>query len=164
MSSSLSIVSWNVRRDLPLLLAHPQFQNLIFQHDVILLQETGLWPDQQSTLLLPNGWDILSLPRPPSDDAVQASGGLCCIYRNHLDLSMVDSFSSDFMILKIQNLYIFNVYLPPESSRFSRSPESEYELYDALTTLTVPQVGRAMVAIAVANSNAGMLLHFIGRL
>jgi len=128
----LTIASWNLHGKLPLKIETNDLRALLAGVDILLLQETHLYKDQEYVLALPRGFTTMARGRFHSDECSRPSGGMGVIFRSHLPLQMLEQWSSaDCLTLKLGPVYILCVYLPPENSPYARtqdldSPEGNF--------------------------------------
>ncbi|KAI0079646.1 hypothetical protein K474DRAFT_1705549 [Panus rudis PR-1116 ss-1] len=116
--SNLSVLTWNIHGNLMVKLRDAEFVDFISHYDVIMLQETHHSADGEDLLHIPPGYDLYSLPRPYMPFAT-VGGGVCTLICSTLGLHVErrsDLEASDFLVLQTPNLYIVNVYVPPENS------------------------------------------------
>jgi hypothetical protein len=98
--SQLNILSYNVE-GLASTLEDPTFTDLIYNHDICLLNET--WKDTDSKISLPGLWDY-SLIRPKHKKAGRHSGGITVFCKDVLrpGLKVLNS-SEGFVWLKLDS-------------------------------------------------------------
>lgn len=112
--SVLSIICWNIGGNLLAKLSCPEIQLLIASHDVVFLQETHLLPNQDSLIIVPDGYEAISRPRPSTQSSKRAWGGLVVIFRIELNLMVKNEFSSsDIMAVEVLDCLLINAYIPP---------------------------------------------------
>ncbi|KAM5531363.1 hypothetical protein V8D89_014956, partial [Ganoderma adspersum] len=93
------------------------FQHFLMQCDILLLQETHLAPEEENQLQLPAGYKCYALSRPQSAAGKHQGGGLLAIYCTTLHVLILTPLGeTEVMLLRVDNLLIVNMYLPPPSS------------------------------------------------
>ncbi|PBK94115.1 hypothetical protein ARMGADRAFT_1079595 [Armillaria gallica] len=111
-------MAWNIHGELSLMLRGPDIE-LIYDYDLILLQETWLSREEHYTLPIPDGYSIVSLPRLESLMMEGACGGVAVIYRKDVPMTVCHELScSECMVLDFEDLTIILSYLPPWASRW----------------------------------------------
>ncbi|KAJ7712283.1 hypothetical protein B0H16DRAFT_1479531 [Mycena metata] len=119
-SRSFLVNSWNINGAFPLQMSCPSFRKKLETFDINLFQETHLRPQQEDTVQLPPGYSILSRTRRPKASFDSSWGGVAAIFRSTLQVQYRQDLSGpDFMVLQLNKLLIFNVYLLPESSQWT---------------------------------------------
>ncbi|TFY51664.1 hypothetical protein EVG20_g10896 [Dentipellis fragilis] len=114
--SHLIVLSWNIAGDLPIKLQVAGVRRFLFQHDVIVLQESHLRPGQHESLDLPPSHIIYSFARPASDDFASRGGGVLVLVRASLPHTVLDCRHPDFAVLSVCGVTLLIAYVPPESS------------------------------------------------
>ncbi len=110
---TLAIMAWNIHGELSLMLHGPDIE-LLCDYDIILLQKMWLGCEEHHTLPVPDGYAIVSLPRPKSLTMESACGGVCVIYCKDVPMTMCQELScSKCMVLDFEDLTIILSYLPP---------------------------------------------------
>nr|GAT43214.1 predicted protein [Mycena chlorophos] len=98
-------------------MSRPDFRATLSSFDINLLQETHLRPNQHQSVSLMNGYSIISRTRRPNASFAQSWGGVVVIAKASLPLRCRDDLSGpDFLVLQMNNVLIFNIYLAPENS------------------------------------------------
>ncbi|KAI0715213.1 Endonuclease/exonuclease/phosphatase [Earliella scabrosa] len=127
---SLQVLSWNVFGRLALQCSTPWFQRFVTQWDVLLLQETHLRPLQEEQLVLPPGYNCVARSRPESAQMAHQGGGLAAIFKQSLNVSDVTpDDEGELMILRVGDVTLVNVYLPPPGSPWTPDPRVTAEQY-----------------------------------
>jgi len=108
---AVGVLQWNCRSICRKL---PQFKQLLFKFhtlpDIICLQETHFTPKYQPSLL---GYTMLRKDRPPH---LGKGGGLCIAVKTSIaysEVSTVTNTAMEAMDIKLIDLYLFNIYIPP---------------------------------------------------
>lgn len=113
LNDTFSICSWNIHANLAKELSTPQFCDIIKEHDIILLQETFLCPEQEDSLHLPDGYVIFALSQENSAGMAQQGGGVATIVQSSLAPKCLPcTAKSDLLPILIGNLMLINVYIP----------------------------------------------------
>ena len=117
--SNLNILSFNVE-GLASELDDPSFLDMLYKHDICLLNET--WKADDSKIGLPGMWDF-SVIRPKSRNAMRHSGGVSVLCKEDIrDGIKVAQSSEGFVWLKLdstffglpEDIYLCAAYIPPE--------------------------------------------------
>ena len=138
-NNGLKILSFNVE-GLASELDDPSFVDLIYQHDICLLNET--WKSDESKIGLPGIWDF-SLIRPKLRKAGRHSGGLTVFCKEGIRKGVkVSHHSEGFIWIKLDQqffkldnpLFICASYIPPEHTSKSINLKTNYfqDLTDSL--------------------------------
>ncbi len=125
---NLSILAWNIHGELDLMLRSPSDLKLLQEFDIILLQETWLLPDQDTTLPIPDGYSFISFPHPDPEISGmrRPSGGLAVMYRSAIEVVVCKELSSsESLVLDLDDLTIILSYLTPRNSKWSDVMEED---------------------------------------
>ena len=107
-NQGLKLLSFNVE-GLTSELEDPSFVNLLYQHDICLLNET--WKSDESKIELPGLWDF-SLVRPKTKKAGRHSGGVTVLCKEGIRKGVkVSHHSEGFIWLKLDQVF-FNLDNP----------------------------------------------------
>jgi len=132
-SSELSIFSWNVHGHLMVNLLQPDFVDLWKDCDIVLFQETHLFPGQEASLSIPEGFDVFVNSRPFTEITMDSWGGVLALVRSDLHASEISHLRCpDVLILEVAGHVVFNCYIVPENSELGWDYFSETHPFDRL--------------------------------
>jgi exonuclease III len=155
-TDSLSILSWNIRGRMMLNMSSASCWSVLKRHDIVLFQETHLWPKQHENIRLPEGWSMISLTR-PAPETNRQHGGICVLHRSSIPVELLTEYSTcDVMVLLVHSLTLVNVYIPPEQSTWLAVPSTppEDHLYLTLASLS-EDVDREVLMLGDFNARTG---------
>jgi len=146
----LKVLSFNVE-GLTSELEDPNFVDLLYNHDICLLNET--WKSDDSKLNLPNLWDF-SVVRQKHKKAGRNSGGVTVLCKEEIRPGVkVSSFSEGFIWLKLDQaffnfnnpLFLCASYIPPQ---YSKNIYNNTDYFQNLTNslLKYSSLGNVMLA------------------
>ena len=110
-SKLLSIYSQNINGDLSVKLLSPDFIKTFCDHDVVLFQETHIWPEEEESTVVPIGFYMLALSRKHRADWQHQGGGVLALVMEGLLVKKSQLSAPDILILDLGRLYIINVRL-----------------------------------------------------
>jgi ribonuclease HI/exonuclease III len=147
----LRVLLWNVHGKLQSKIRKSELGNMLKKHDLCLLHETHLQPNQHLTLRLPSGYTVLARSRPLRHDGFGAGGGVAAIYRTELRVTerndLVPKETPDIQVLEIGDLIVVSAYIAPETSRWREWTEVEpmQRLVDSLALCSAHMNRRILV-------------------
>ena len=151
ISSNVKILSFNVE-GLSSELEDPNFVDMLYEHDICLLNET--WRPNDSKLDLPNFWDF-SIVRPKHKKVGRHSGGVTVLCKEELRSGVkISSCSEGFIWIKLDPiffnlnnpLFICATYIPPEYA--SRNANMKTNYFQVLTDSLVEYSNKGHILIA----------------
>jgi exonuclease III len=87
------------------------------KYDINFFQETHLYPSQELTLPIPEGYEIFAISREPSSTFDRQWGGVAAIVRSDLKATVDEPLSGpDLLVLKLGAACLFNAYILPHGS------------------------------------------------
>lgn len=90
--------------------------------DIVLIQETHLRPGEEDQLLLPPGYTCVAMSRPASLAFRHQGGGLIAIFPTSLGVANITPTpETEIMLLRVLDVTVANVYLPPPNSPWQRN-------------------------------------------
>jgi hypothetical protein len=100
----VSIISWNIQGLLCVKLYSPEFEDLLKAHDIVILQETHLLPDDEDCLAVPRGFYALSMCRKVTGPAERHGGGGI---RPSVSRSSVGGVSTNYLSILVAKFSIY---------------------------------------------------------
>ncbi|KAJ6613190.1 Endonuclease/exonuclease/phosphatase [Mycena sp. CBHHK59/15] len=114
---NVSVRCWNVDGRLAANMSQPEFLKGLESYDINFFQETHLYPGQEETLPLPDGYDVFAVAREPSLTFNKQYGGVAAIFRKSLHIELDEELSGpDLLVLRIGSVSIFCSYVLPHGS------------------------------------------------
>ncbi|KAJ3886769.1 hypothetical protein GG344DRAFT_81385 [Lentinula edodes] len=111
--------AWNIHGRFILKLRNPAFLKYITTFDIIVVEETWLRPGQEDSLPLPEGYDIISSPRPDCHALKRAGGSVAVIFRSSLAIEVrSDLCAPDVVVVETADYRIIGGYLLPSGSYY----------------------------------------------
>lgn len=113
----VSIRCWNIDGRLATNLTKPEFLADLEKYDINFFQETHLYPSQEETLPLPDGYDVFAVAHEPSPQFSKQQGGVAAIFRRSLPVELDQELSGpDLLVLNIGIVSLFCAYILPTRS------------------------------------------------
>ncbi|KAK7054062.1 hypothetical protein R3P38DRAFT_2478736, partial [Favolaschia claudopus] len=119
-TTDVSIMSWNIQGNLCVKLYSPEFEDLIKENDIVVLQETHLLPDDEECLATPKGFYALSVCRKLTGSWERHGGGVTAFIRNGIQASKSPLSSPDILVLDLITCWLVGAYILPERSRWQQ--------------------------------------------
>ncbi|KAF5383608.1 hypothetical protein D9615_003499 [Tricholomella constricta] len=122
-------MSWNIFGDYAAKILSPEFNKDIGQYDVVLLQETHLWPEEESSTPVPPEYYMIAVSRPRRASWQRRGGGVMALVRKGIKAEVVVHLTAgDIMVLDMGNCYIVGAYILPTTSRWEGWTEVSPEI------------------------------------
>ncbi|KAF5379509.1 hypothetical protein D9615_006527 [Tricholomella constricta] len=139
-ANSFTIMSWNIFGNYAAKILSPEFNKEIGRYDVVLLQETHLWPEEESSTAVPPGYYMIAVSRPRRANWQRRGGGVMALVRKGIKAEAAMHLSSgDIIVLDLGNCYIVGAYILPTTSRWEgwTDVNPETHLREVLAMCTV---------------------------
>ncbi|PPQ84469.1 hypothetical protein CVT26_007405, partial [Gymnopilus dilepis] len=134
----------------------PEFIQYVTQFDICLLQETHLFPEEHESLIIPEGYEILSWPRRYTELFRKQFGGVAALIKSCLKVKFNKALSSpDIMVLELNDLIVINAYLLPENQTWE--PFTDVSPFDCLRELltALAESDRSVIIMGDLNARTG---------
>ncbi|KAK7005880.1 reverse transcriptase domain-containing protein, partial [Favolaschia claudopus] len=135
----LRVVFWNIHGRLAVKITEPDIVRLITNNDIVIFQETFLRIGEETTLDLPNGFEIVAMSRPDVAGMRSAWGGVAAVIRIGLPYRIMEHLSApDLLVLDLDDISIIGAYVLPARSPWSEwtDVDPERKLAEAVTVLS----------------------------
>ncbi|KAF7303939.1 Reverse transcriptase domain-containing protein [Mycena indigotica] len=120
-ASGLAISCWNIHGNLPLKLTQADIVALIEANDVVAFLETWMRQEEEESLPIPDGYDVVVRSRADYEDGLQQHGGLVVVLKADLMFTVLEDLStSEQIVLDFSYFYVVFAYLCPEGSDWEK--------------------------------------------
>nr|GAT54355.1 predicted protein [Mycena chlorophos] len=131
-----TFLAWNIDGRLALKLADPEFVGLVTEGDIVFIQETFLREEEERTLDIPNGYEVVARARPDIPGADTVWGGVVVLVRRGIPYTVVNELSApDIIVLDLIDMFFVGSYVLPAGSKWQEwsDVDPERRLVEALT-------------------------------
>jgi exonuclease III len=155
MYPQLRIVSWNIGGNLPIKIREPQYIRLIKGNDILILQETWLRPEEEHTLELPPGFDLIARSRSNGRTMRSSRGGVVAIIRSSITFKVLEELSGpDLIALELDDIFIVGTYIAPSTNNSWQSWSDVHPKTRLAEALAGCSVNREKALTALGDLNA----------
>lgn len=155
--STFSIFSWNIFGHLPLKLLSPDFVSIISRHDIIILQETHLWPEEEAALAVPPGYVLFALSRPRKLQRQKQGGGVAVLISHDIVAKRSPISSPDILVLDFATFWLIGAYILLEHSRWDAWTDTDPALclWESIALCSASGCSKPIIAVGDLNARTG---------
>ncbi|KAK7017640.1 hypothetical protein R3P38DRAFT_3559743 [Favolaschia claudopus] len=115
----LRVVTWNIHGRLAIKITQPDIVRLINDNDVIVFLETFLRVNEERTLRLPRGFEVIAMSRPDLPGFRCAGGGVAAVIRSGVNYNVLQHLCApDLLVVDLVHVSLVAAYILPENSRW----------------------------------------------
>nr|GAT47627.1 predicted protein [Mycena chlorophos] len=131
-----TLLAWNIDGRLALKLTDPDFVEIVKEADIVFIQETFMRNDEELTLDLPQGYDVVARARPDIPGSNAIWGGVTVLIRRGIEYRVVEHLTApDIIVLDLGNMFFVGSYVLPAGSNWQAwtDIDPKIRLAEALT-------------------------------
>lgn len=150
----MSIIYWNIQGLLYVKLYSPEFEERLKYHDIAILVETHLLPDDEECLAVPKGFYAFSVCRKVTGPWERHGGGVTAFVKNNIQAKKSHLSSPDILVLDLGTCWLIGAYIQPERSRWQHYTNTapEHKLEETIALCATADDTKPLILVLDANA------------